>query len=159
MTIFSLKLFSKKIFTTLNYHCVDTIKKIDFFHVGHCIANASNLMPHLTCCYYLVFAFSLQFIPNWSVWMKFKDQKLKPKPKDKVSLKITSLFNILCTYTALIFLWRILAIMCKTNKLRIFFLKFPVFKKIFKKMPQSAYNMKGCLRLSTFIFCNKAKFG
>jgi hypothetical protein len=92
-------------------------KKSDFFHVGHYIANASNFTPHLTCCYYLVFAFSLHFIHNWSVWIKCKDYRVKTEPKDKVSLKITSLFNILCTYAALILLWRILAILCKKNNL------------------------------------------
>jgi hypothetical protein len=40
----------------------------------------------------------------------------------------------------------------KKKKEGIFSFKFPVFKKILKKLPQSAYNMKGCLRLSTFIF-------
>jgi hypothetical protein len=35
-------------------------KKSDFFHVGHCIANALNPMLHLTCCYYLVFAYREQ---------------------------------------------------------------------------------------------------
>ncbi len=30
-------------------------KKWFFFHIGHYIANASNLVPHLTC-YYLMFA-------------------------------------------------------------------------------------------------------
>jgi hypothetical protein len=47
------------------------------------------------------------------------------------------------------------------QKRRIFFFKFPVFKKILKKLPQSAYNMKGCSRISTFIFAiwpNLAKY-
>jgi len=36
-------------------------KNLNFFHVGHCIANVSNPMLHLTCCYYLMFAYTNYF--------------------------------------------------------------------------------------------------
>jgi len=48
ITFFSLKLLCKKDIYSVN-HCGTINKNSNFFHVGHCIVNASNLMLHLTC--------------------------------------------------------------------------------------------------------------
>jgi hypothetical protein len=71
-------------------HCAGTKKKSKkILHVEHCIASVSNLMPHLTCCGYLVLALQSNYLKD--AWADQK--KLPPSSQPKKTYVELCLFT------------------------------------------------------------------